>query len=86
MEKKELLDKFIAIYRRVYKTDKNPNLMDFAKLLSIMAEPVRVSYNAEAELGKEVCEVIKRCTKVLKREVKVEITKFANEINFCGLM
>lgn len=82
MEKKQLREKVFEIYRKIYKTDEKPGTLDLACMLNVLANAIMCSYNAEEELGKEVCDAIKRCTKVLRNSTKVDVTKFQREIGY----
>lgn len=82
MEKKELKQHVIAIYKRVFGTDKTPDHFDIAKLANIMAIAVRRSSDAEKELGKEFVDIIKRNTKIHRNDVEVKLSNILNEIDW----
>lgn len=69
-----LKEKFYAIYKKVYKTDKEPNSFELAKLANILA-------NAEQELGTDVINALKKCVKVRKRSTQVDITALTKLLN-----
>lgn len=83
MEKKELREKTFAIYRKMYKTDKKPDVLELAKMLNILTKAISFCSDAEDELGSDLYALIKKCTRVEeKTSVDVEISKFMNAIGY----
>lgn len=82
MEKKELREKTFAIYRKMYKTDKKPDVLELAEMLNILAKAISICSDAEHELGSELYTLIKKCTRTKKTSVDVEISKFMNAIGY----
>lgn len=82
MEKKELREKTFAIYRKMYKTDKKPDVLELTEMLNILAKAISICSDAEDELGSELCTLIKKCTRTKKTSVDVEISKFMNAIGY----
>lgn len=81
MEKKELREKVFAIYKKVFKTYKDPSALELASLFNILGQALHCS-DAEQELGKEVYMLVKRNTKKERNGMKVELSSILREIGF----
>lgn len=76
-----LKEKFFAIYKKVYKTDKEPNSFELAKLANVLANAMVCCADAEQELGTDVFNALKKCVKVRNRSTKVDITALMKLLN-----
>ena len=78
MSKKE---KIIALYKKVFDTEKEPNIMEVIQLFNLMSKCL-CHPDAKKELGDDVYNVIKKCTKVGKRSTKVDVTAIVRELEW----
>lgn len=76
-----LKEQFNAIYKKVYKTDKEPNSFELALLANVLANAMVCCADAEQELGTDVCNALKKCVKVNKRSTRVDITALMKLLN-----
>lgn len=76
-----LKEKFVAFYKKVYGTDKEPSLLDIVKLANVLGQ-VLEHPQAEEELGSDVIKVLKKCTKTHRHDTEVNVTILAQEIGW----
>ena len=76
-----LKEKFVALYRKVYKTEKDPTFLDLAKLANVLGQ-VLDHPQAKQELGEDVYNVLKKCTKRHRNDFEVKITELCREIGW----
>lgn len=57
-------------------------MIDLARLANVLAQAIERCSDAERELGTEVYNLIKRCTKVKRGGVDVYTTKLLDEIDY----
>lgn len=81
MEKNQqtLREWVFAIYRKVYKTDKTPGMLELAQLFNALGHGLFCS-DARKELGDDLYELVKRTVKVKKRGTSVNITEIVKAI------
>lgn len=82
MTKQEIREQVFAIYKKIYKTDEKPTVLGLAQMASVLANAIQVCPDSEKELGTEVYNLIKRCTKVKRSGIDVDVTKLLTEIDY----
>lgn len=81
MTKKELREQYFKLCRRALKIDKDPDWVQVITCTNIFAQVIDHP-DAERELGTEVCNLIKRCTKRHRNDTEVMASKLMEEIDF----
>lgn len=76
-----LKEKFIALYKKAFQTKEEPTILDLAKLANVLGS-VLEHPQAEQELGADVIAVLKKCVKIKRRSVEVELSTLLNEIKW----
>lgn len=76
-----LKQQFIAVYKKVFQTEEEPDALDISYLASVLSQSLDHP-DAKAELGKEMYDIIKKCTKRRGRQIEVDFTGLLDSIRW----
>lgn len=68
-------EKVYDLYMKIYKTEDEPNGFDLARLVNLIMQASRCCPDTEEQVGKDVLDLFKKCSKFKRGGVDVNITK-----------
>ncbi len=76
-----LKQQFIAVYKKIFQTEEEPDELDISYLASILSRSLDHP-DAKAELGKETYDIVKKYTKRRGRQIEVDLTGLLDSIRW----